>query len=261
MSATGKTPYFSLAIYNPDDITSWLKDFNNNMMKIDEILHNLETNPVSIVQEIGDSETSVMSQKAVTDLLNTNNQEVQQIQNKLTEFDASIEGLQTSTTTNGENISALQSSLNNKQDLLQSGLNIKSVNGNSLLGGGNLNINGGHNISTKVTTSPVTAQSVASNTLATVLTTNTLTPGTYLILASVIASAANGSSSRVQLSNNGGGASTATAMSSLTTSEESYMFFDVVNITSNRTISLDIYNDGNNTTVNFTGGNLAVVEL
>lgn len=43
MSASGVTQNFQLPIYNPDDITSWLTDFNGAMQLIDAALNAIKT--------------------------------------------------------------------------------------------------------------------------------------------------------------------------------------------------------------------------
>ena len=43
MSASGVTQNFQLPIYNPDDITSWLTDFNGAMQLIDAARKGIKT--------------------------------------------------------------------------------------------------------------------------------------------------------------------------------------------------------------------------
>lgn len=77
MAASEKTQYYQLPVYQPDDITSWLTDFNGAMEKIDAALHAIAQGgggggeTINVVQTTGQSQTDVMSQKAVTDQLAT----------------------------------------------------------------------------------------------------------------------------------------------------------------------------------------------
>lgn len=72
MSASGSTTNYNLPIYAPDDITSWLIDFNGAMEKIDANIYEVSQSSgssINVVQTTGTSTTDVMSQKAVTDQL------------------------------------------------------------------------------------------------------------------------------------------------------------------------------------------------
>lgn len=82
MSASSKTSYYDLPIYQADDPTSWLTDFNGAMEKIDAALHAIAQGgggggeTINVVQTTGQSTTDVMSQKAVSDQLATINTEI-----------------------------------------------------------------------------------------------------------------------------------------------------------------------------------------
>lgn len=85
MAATGLTTNYGYATYNPDDVTSWLTDFNGNWEKADAQFKAIEDEiaaggaGVEIVQNTGSSTTAVMSQNAVTGQLNTINSSIQAI--------------------------------------------------------------------------------------------------------------------------------------------------------------------------------------
>lgn len=70
MSATGSTTHYDLPVYAPNDITSWLTDFNGAMEKIDAAIYEASQMGVEVVQTTGTSTTSVMSQNAVTEAIN-----------------------------------------------------------------------------------------------------------------------------------------------------------------------------------------------
>lgn len=69
MAASQTTEHYQLPIYQPNDITSWMADFNGAMQKIDAAIYAAAQSggsSVEVVQETGNSETAVMSQDAVT---------------------------------------------------------------------------------------------------------------------------------------------------------------------------------------------------
>ena len=115
MAASQTTQHYQLPIYEPDDTTSWLTDFNDAMQKIDTAIYEASQNgggdtPINVVQTTGDSTTNVMSQKAVTNEIISLNEALSYKQNRL------------------------ESSGDNQ--------NIKTVNGESILGKGNISTNG-----------------------------------------------------------------------------------------------------------------------
>lgn len=83
----------------------------------------------SVVTEKGESTTAVMSQKAVTDELNT--------------LSTAIENIPSTDLSNYYNKTEVDTKLDTKQNTLVSGTNIKTINGESVLGEGNLVIEGG----------------------------------------------------------------------------------------------------------------------
>lgn len=150
MSASQSTTNYNLPIFEPNDIPTWLGDWNSTMESIDELIHNASS--VSVVQETGTSTEAVMSQAAVS---------------------SSLSSIQ----------SALSSGLNGKQNTLVSGTNIKTINNQDLVGGGNLEIQPTY------TTTSNGAQTIpaSSDGAADWVEINTLSVpnGTYLVIANV----------------------------------------------------------------------------
>lgn len=113
MAASEHTQYYNLPVYQADDKTSWLTDFNGAMEKIDTAIHEAAQSgggsSINVVQTTGESESDVMSQNAVTNALQSNK-------------------------------TSLEEQISAKQDQLISGMNIKTVNRQSLLGGGNVDV-------------------------------------------------------------------------------------------------------------------------
>lgn len=69
MSATGKTENFNLPLYNADDATSWLVDFNGAMTDIDSHLKTLTDNVATDGEDLDNLENSVANlNKSVTQL-------------------------------------------------------------------------------------------------------------------------------------------------------------------------------------------------
>ncbi len=156
MSATGKTTNYDLAIYQPDDVTSWLTDFNGNMEKIDAALKQIADQggsgggSVNVVQGTGQSTTDVMSQKATTDALNSK---------------------------------AGTAEIAQKQNLLifsGEGQNIKTVGGQSLEGAGDIPISGGGGSNVSIFASGTEADMTAKG-IAGYTKTITVPAGIYLI--------------------------------------------------------------------------------
>lgn len=113
MAASEHTQYYNLPVYQADDKTSWLTDFNGAMEKIDTAIHEAAQSgggsSINVVQTTGESELDVMSQNAVTNALQSNK-------------------------------TSLEEQISAKQDQLISGTNMKTVNGQSLLGQGNVDV-------------------------------------------------------------------------------------------------------------------------
>lgn len=113
MAASEHTQYYNLPVYQADDKTSWLTDFNGAMEKIDTAIHEAAQSgggsSINVVQTTGESELDVMSQNAVTNALQSNK-------------------------------TSLEEQISAKQDQLISGMNMKTVNLQSLLGEGNVDV-------------------------------------------------------------------------------------------------------------------------
>lgn len=113
MAASEHTQYYNLPVYQADDKTSWLTDFNGAMEKIDTAIHEAAQSgggsSINVVQTTGESELDVMSQNAVTNALQSNK-------------------------------TSLEEQISAKQDQLISGMNMKTVNHQSLLGEGNVDV-------------------------------------------------------------------------------------------------------------------------
>lgn len=101
MAATGLTTNYGFAIYNPDDITSWLVDFNGNWQKADNKFKEIEDQlaaggaGVEVVQITGSSTTAVMSQNAVTGQINTINSSIQAINTEIAGVDTLLQKIDT----------------------------------------------------------------------------------------------------------------------------------------------------------------------
>lgn len=91
---------------------------------------------INIVQETGSSSTDVMSQNAVTNQITKIEQRCDKIEDNATDLNDIIVSFKTEIDTN---INTLD---NKKQNTLVSGTNIKTINGNSILGSGNIEISG-----------------------------------------------------------------------------------------------------------------------
>ena len=99
---------------------------------------------------------------------------------KKTESDTLLNGKANSVHSHAiSDITNLQNSLNAKQDTLQSAINIKSINGNSILGAGNLSISGSSSL-TNQTVSLTAYVTLGSASMTNVLSLS-LTAGTWLI--------------------------------------------------------------------------------
>lgn len=113
MAASEHTQYYNLPVYQPDDTTSWLTDFNGAMEKIDTAIQEAAQSgggsSINVVQTTGESESDVMSQNAVTNALQSDK-------------------------------TSLEEQISVKQDQLVSGVNMKTVNRQSLLGSGNVDV-------------------------------------------------------------------------------------------------------------------------
>lgn len=92
MAATGRTDNYKYRIYEPDDITSWLTDFNGNWEQADKQFKELEDKigtgggGAEVVQTTGTSMTAVMSQNAVTTQLNAINVQISGVELSLTKL-------------------------------------------------------------------------------------------------------------------------------------------------------------------------------
>lgn len=85
---TTQTTNYGLTLFGPDDVPTWQGNWNEAMNKIDDVMHQIAEgggggSSVEVVQNTGDSLTSVMSQAAVTGELNRVNNSVSDKQNKL----------------------------------------------------------------------------------------------------------------------------------------------------------------------------------
>lgn len=65
-----QTPNYGLTLFDPDDKPTWQGNWNNTMMKLDEVIHQASQGGVEIAQTTGNSTTAVMSQNAVTEAIN-----------------------------------------------------------------------------------------------------------------------------------------------------------------------------------------------
>lgn len=107
MSASSTTKNLNLPIFAAEDIPTWQGDWNQTMETLDEAIGKEQIN---VVQGTGTSTTDVMSQNATTMAVN-------QVRTDLS------------------------ANIGNKQDKLVSGTNIKTINGQDITGGGNLEVN------------------------------------------------------------------------------------------------------------------------
>lgn len=176
MAATSSTPNYELPIYEADDTTSWLTDFNGAMEKIDTALHELSEGggggggSVPVVQEIGQSTTAVMSQKATTDQLGL---------------------ISTATHNAATTANTALSTANSKQNQLVSegeGQNIKTIGGQSILGTGDISVGGG----SLPQVTYATTQTIGGNATNVALCSLTLEPGHYLLHGVTISTGQNG---------------------------------------------------------------------
>lgn len=146
MSATNKTTNYNLPLFVGSDVPSWLGDWNSAMTSIDAAIFQAANSggggggsTVSIVQTTGTSTTSVMSQNACTQAFATPASVDAAITASVNSTGpGSVGDLITSTVATQVN-----SAVAGKQDTLVSGTNIKTINGQSILGSGDLPISGG----------------------------------------------------------------------------------------------------------------------
>lgn len=125
MSATNQTTHYELPLFIDTDRPGWLTDFNNAMTKIDDAIY-------SASQSGSGGETGPLKTINGQSLTGTGNIEVQ---DPLTFDNTPTAGSSNPVTSDGVFIS-----LNTKQNTLTSGTNIKTINGQSILGPGNIEI-------------------------------------------------------------------------------------------------------------------------
>lgn len=80
MSASGKTTYYNLPIFSPDDVTTWTA-FNNSMIMLDSILHQISLNsggqlPPELIEKIEELEKELGELQVDMENVNDNIDEI-----------------------------------------------------------------------------------------------------------------------------------------------------------------------------------------
>lgn len=108
----------------------------------EDVIPSLKEKVPVVVQATGSSTATVMSQKAVTDELNSAKQIANNAQSAATSANTAASNAQATADNAKSAANTAQSTANGKQDKLVSGTNIKTINGQTLLGNGDITVGG-----------------------------------------------------------------------------------------------------------------------